>query len=100
MNNVLTMMLNDMFSRVNTLHTDGAIGFIMIQNRLVSQNTQNFTHFKLNSRHVCTYLNVFPVVIQNIVMKFNYLVIFWTFCELLDLSSAHACRAQNVNIET
>ena len=54
---------------------------------VVSQNSWNFKHFLTDTRHVCTYLNSFPMVIPNIVMKFCY---FWEFGELLDLSSALA----------
>ena len=47
------------------------------------------TYSWTNTRHVCTYLNEFHVVIPNIVMKFNNVVIFWQFCVIFDVSSAH-----------
>ena len=37
------------------------------------------------------------MVIQNIVMKFNNFEFFNNFCDILNLSSAHACRMVSVN---
>ena len=38
------------------------------------------------------------MVIPNMVTKFQIVYIFWTFFEILDLSSAHACRMEIVNL--
>ena len=51
------------------------------QNRLVSQNSWNFTNFTTNTRHVCSYFNVFSMVIPNKVTKFQNFDIFSTFCD-------------------
>ena len=44
-----------------------------------------------------TYLNAFFMVIPNILMKFNNFEVVWQFCDIFDLSSAHACRVVSVN---
>ena len=54
----------------------------------------------INTRHVCTYLNAFRKVIPNMIMKFQNVDICWQFCEILDLSSAHACRVVSVMDKT
>ena len=49
-----------------------------------------FTNYYTYPRHVCTYLKVFCIVTPNLVMKFKNIEIFDIFCEILDLSFAHA----------
>ena len=51
-----------------------------------------FTNYWTNTRHVCTHLIAFSMVIPIIVMKFNNCDIFWYFFDILNLSSAHVCR--------
>ena len=71
-----------------------AIGFtIRKKSFFVSQNVKPFN---TNTRHVCTNLNAFPMLIPTMVMEFNNLDICWHFCELLDLSSAHTCRVEKL----
>ena len=49
------------------------------------------------TRHVCTLLNAFLMVIWNIVAEFQDFDIFVTFYEMVNLSSAHACRLESIN---
>ena len=69
-----------------------------IQNHFVSQNYRNFTHFKTNTRHVCTYLNAVLMVIPNIVNKFQNIEFFEILWLFFNMSSAHACRVESINI--
>ena len=60
----------------------------------ISENVNvYFTNSWTNTRHVCTLLKAFLMVIPNMVMKFLNFEIIWTFCNILYyMSSAHACR--------
>ena len=55
-----------------------------------------FTSKWTNTRHICTYLNEFFIVVPNMVMKFHNFDIFYKLCLLFDLSSAHARRIVSV----
>ena len=45
--------------------------------------------------YVWTYLNAFLMVNPNIIMKSNIFDI-WIFCDIFNISSAHACRMVSV----
>ena len=55
-------------------------------------NIQNFTTFKTNIGHACTHLNVFHMVILNIVTIFQNVDIFENCCDILYL----VCRVEMV----
>ena len=59
---------------INPYHM--GIGCTMQNCLIFSQNSQHFKGYLVNSqtntRHVCTYLNPYSIVIPYIVMKFNY----------------------------
>ena len=67
------------------------LDLLMKKSLFLSSILSNFSiHFKnywTDTRHVCTYLNAFSMVIPNIVMKFNNFDIYWKLCVILDLSS-------------
>ena len=55
-----------------------------------------FTNLWTNNRHVCTYLNVFLMVIPNMVMKFHNFEIFYQFFYIFALSSALTCHVESI----
>ena len=73
---VWKLPVNTLHAAITSLHYPYKIVF-------VSQNSQTFTNFSTNTRHVCTYLNAFLMVIPSIVTKFQTFDIFEhfvTFC--------------------
>ena len=72
-----------------------------MQNRLGFLKILTFQGYLINyltnTRHVGTYLNVFLMVIPNMDMKFQNVDIFDRICQILNLSSALACRMESVN---
>ena len=65
----------------NTLHAP--IGFTIYTTLFCFPNSLNFTIFETNSRHICIYLNAFPIVIPNIheVTKFQDSEMCKHFCD-------------------
>ena len=55
-----------------------------------------FEIYWTKTRHVGTYFNAFFMVIPNMVMKFQNVDIFYQICYIFNLSSAHACRVENI----
>ena len=73
---------NYLWKEVNTLHA--AIGFtIHTQSFCFSKFSTFPTFLKTDTRHLCTYLKAFPIVISNIVTKFQN---FWNFCAIFNCS--------------
>ena len=54
--------------------------------KAISQLTQPTS----NTRHVCTYLNAFSMVVPNIVTNSRIVTFFTRFLKVLDVSSGHA----------
>ena len=51
--------------------------------RFVAQNSQNYTNVYINTSHICTYLNIFLMMIHNIVTKFQNVDVFGHFVTFL-----------------
>ena len=62
--------------------------YLLSQNILVFNGY--FTNKWTNTRHFCTYLNTFFIVVSNMLIKFH------KFCLFVDLSSALACRVESI----
>ena len=58
-----------------------ATGFAM-QKRLFSLNSKIEINYQTKTKHTCTYLNAFLMVIPNMAMKFHNFDIFYTIFEI------------------